>query len=126
MSSIASPSELQGRRLGIADVLLFVLSQLRMGRMMEMFFGSINVHAAVAFVEGIRFSNYCAGYRDAEFQAFLSWLRDDRKEWPAGGWWTLYLAESEGDHRAAIMKFLVRVEEFRGTGRFQGAPLERS
>lgn len=124
MSAILPPSELKGRRLSIIDVLLFVYDQLRRGVMLEMFIGTVDVHAMVAFVEGINWANYCAGYGDNEFQAFLAWLRDIRREWPAGGWWKKYLEDSQGDHRAAIMKFLSRVEEFRKLGSFQGDALE--
>jgi hypothetical protein len=123
MSAMIPPMEWRGKRLSIIDVLTFVRDQVRAGFAMEMFLGTVDVHAMVAFVEGVRFSNYASGLADAEFQGFLRWLRDERREWPAGGWWTLYLSELKGDHQAAIMRFLDRVAEFRHSGTFTAQPL---
>jgi hypothetical protein len=45
--------------------------------------------------------------------AFVDWLRDVKQDFPAGGGWARkFLEDCQGDHLAAIHKFLDRVAEF--------------
>ena len=55
------------------------------------------------------------GLPDQEFNDFMVWLRDVKREWPVEGWVKKYLRELGGDHEAAIKKFLDFVAEFDAT-----------
>ncbi|MBL8951110.1 MAG: hypothetical protein JNK82_10060 [Myxococcaceae bacterium] len=118
MSAIVPPSQWTGRRLAILDVLSFVAQEIAAGRAIEMFLGTGTVQALGAFIEGVRFTNFCAGFTDCEFQAFMEWLRDEKAEWPSEGWEAKYLRDAQGDHAAAIRRFLRRADEFRQSGKF--------
>src|SRR5512140_3162027 len=37
---------------------------------------------------------------------FIRWLRDEKQEFPQGGWASKYLSEANGDHREAIRTLL--------------------
>jgi hypothetical protein len=50
---------------------------------------------------------------DPEYVRFRDWLRDEKNEFPPEGWHSHFLAEANGDHFSAIMRFLDRVAEFR-------------
>jgi hypothetical protein len=113
MSAIRPPEEWKGRFVSTLEVLLFIREQILGGVMPEMFFGRLDVGAAVAFVHGVRFHLYCGGVEDSRYQEFSAWLRDVRNEFPSGqGWAGLYLEQSGGDHRAAILRFLERCAEY--------------
>lgn len=113
MSSIRPPGEWKDRFISTLDVLLFIRGQILEGVLPEMFFGRLDIWAVAAFVHGARFHLYCSGVEDARYQAFSAWLRDVKQEFPTvKGWAGLYLEEAEGDHRAAISRFLDRCAEY--------------
>ncbi len=112
MSALIPPPEWKGRFVTTLEILLFMRDQIRAGFTPEVFFGPIDVHAFGAFVDGLTFYMYCSGVKDDAFLEFLEWLRD-RGEYPdPGSWERKYLSDCNGDHRAAIMKFLDRCAEF--------------
>ncbi|HYO71964.1 MAG TPA: hypothetical protein VEU33_38390, partial [Archangium sp.] len=113
MSAIHPPEAWKGRFVSTLDVLLFIREQILGGVMPEMFFGRLEVGAAAAFVQGVRFHLYCGGVEDSRYQEFNAWLRDVRNEFPSGkGWAGLYLEEAGGDHRAALLRFLERCADY--------------
>lgn len=95
------------------DILLFVRAQALQGVMLEMFFGRVDIGSLKGFVDGIHFTLFCQHHKDARYMAFIDWLRDVKQEFPAGGGWARkFLQEAQGDHRAAIHRFLDRIAEF--------------
>jgi hypothetical protein len=115
MSAIKYPEEWKGRPVYTLDLLLFLREQVRQGVILDMFMGSTNAHALVAFIHGALEALAHNGLEDAEYFRFVEWLRDVKREFPGEGWATNYLKELGGDHRAAIIKFLDYVAEFRET-----------
>ena len=115
MSTIQPPEDWQGRFVSTVDLLLFIREKVNEGVMLEMFLGSVNAHAMVAFTQGSSLSLYYNGHPDQEFKDFMVWLRDIKREWPVEGWVKKYLRELGGDHEAAIKKFLDFVAEFAAT-----------
>ncbi|HLL83249.1 MAG TPA: hypothetical protein VK420_11380 [Longimicrobium sp.] len=78
----------------------------------EIFFGRIDVKAFGNFLDGIGFYTFCAGVKDEPFREFMEWLWEKGEHRDPGGWEARYLTDCNGDHRAAIMKFLDRCAEF--------------
>jgi hypothetical protein len=115
MSTIQTPKDWEGRAVSTVDLLLFIREKVNEGVMLEMFLGSVNAHAMRAFIEGSSMALQYNGLPDQEFQDFIVWLRDVKKEWPDDGWVKKYLRELGGDHAAAIKKFLDFVAEFAAT-----------
>lgn len=118
MSSIRPPEAWKTQLPSTLELLLFVRQQLRQGVMPEMFFGRADVHSLAAFVDGLHFTLYCQHRSDQPYMEFVEWLRDVKQEFPAGGGWAKkYLEDSEGDHLAAIHRFLEAVAEFSALNR---------
>lgn len=115
MSSIDPPADWAGKQVPTLDVLLFVRDYVRRDMSIDMFFGRVDVHLLAAFVDGISFHLYCTGGRDPKYMDFIRWLRDEKQEFPPGGWASKYLAEANGDHREAIRRFLDRCAEYMAT-----------
>jgi len=113
MSSIRPPDSWKGKFVTTLQVLLFVRERILAGVALEMFIGKLDINLFAAFIDGMQFHLYCSGIEDEEYQAFGAWLRDVCKEFPSpGGWEQKYLADTGGDHRAAILKFLDRCADF--------------
>jgi hypothetical protein len=115
MSSIRPPEGWAGKQVATLDVLLFVLDYVRGGKSVDVFIGRIDVIRFAAFVDGIRFHLYCCGKVDLQFTDFTRWLRDEKQEFPPGGWASKYLADTGGDHLQAILRFLERCAEYART-----------
>jgi hypothetical protein len=114
MSGMNRPESWNNRFIPTLQVMEFVHAKIRSGFMIEMFAGRMDVKAFAAFVHGVHFHQFCCGQKDEEYMAFIDWLRDVRKEFPSpGGWEERYLADANGDHRVAIMRFLERCAEYR-------------
>jgi hypothetical protein len=113
MSSIRPPEDWKNHTPDTLDILLFVQQQIRQGVMPEMFFGRVDIHSLHSFVLGLHFTLYCQHQRDPRYMAFVDWLRDIKQDFPAGGGWARkFLEDCQGDHLAAIHRFLDRVAEF--------------
>ncbi len=126
MSSVVPPVEWKGKLVPTLEVLLFVRDQIHAGFTPEVFFGPVDVHALGAFIDGLTFRMYCSGVGDESFGEFLEWLRE-KGEYPSpGGWEGKYLTDCQGDHRAAIMKFLDRCAEFSALHRPPGGDASRA
>ena len=97
-------------------MLLDALSQMRRdlesGRI-AMHLGTVNANVLVGFVAGYQACLGDDGIEDAEYAAFSEWLRAVKGEFPPEGWAEKYLRDFNGDHLAAIRKFLDFVAEFR-------------
>jgi len=117
MSTIQTPKDWEGRPVSTLDLLLFIREKVNEGVMLEMFLGSVNAHAMRSFIEGSSMALQYNGLPDQEFEDFVVWLRDVKREWPEDGWVKKYLRELGGDHEAAIKKFLDFVAEFAATRR---------
>ncbi len=78
----------------------------------EMHLGETNIHRLVGFVDGYRACLVDGGSDDQEFERFCEWLRSVKAEFPVEGWAAKYLRDCNGDHLAAIKKFLDFVAEF--------------
>lgn len=97
----------------LLDVLLFIRKEVAQGRPLWFFLGGeTHVQAMVAFIAGYRASCHYNGLENAEYNAFVAWLRDVKHEFPGEGWARKYLADCEGDHERAIRKFLELVAEY--------------
>ncbi|WP_224372922.1 hypothetical protein [Hyalangium versicolor] len=113
MSSIRPPEDWKKRGPDTLDILLFVREQLQQGVMPEMFFGRVDVHALLGFVDGTHFTLYCQHQQDQRYMDFITWLRDVKHEFPAGGGWAKkFLEDCHGDHREALDRFFDRMAEF--------------
>jgi hypothetical protein len=77
------------------------------------FIGEPDIAVLWGFVLGVETA--CLEWHgiDTEYVSFRDWLRDEKNEFPPEGWHCRFLADSNGDHFAAIMRFLDRVAEFR-------------
>ncbi len=115
MSTIEPPADWQGRFVSTVDLLLFIREKVNEGVMLEMFLGSVNAHAMRSFITGSSMALEYNGLPDHEYKDFLVWLRDVKREWPEEGWVKKYLRELDGDHEAAIRKFLDFAAEFAAT-----------
>ncbi len=96
------------------DFLLFLREQVQRGAILDMFMGSTNAHALVAFIAGTQMALRHNRFPDHECQDFVAWLRDVKQEFPVEGWAVKYLRDCDGDHLMAIKKFLDFVAEFKG------------
>jgi hypothetical protein len=113
MSSIRPPEAWKKQAPSTLDILLFVRGQLQQGVMPEMFFGRVDVHSLLGFVDGLHFTLYCQHRGDQRYMEFVDWLRDVKQEFPAGGGWAKkYLEDCGGNHLAAIHRFFDAVAEF--------------
>jgi hypothetical protein len=121
MSAIAYPEEWKGRPVYALDFLMFLREQVRQGIILDMFMGSTDAHALVAFIAGTQMVLRHNGLPDQEYREFIAWLRDVKQEFPGEGWAVKYLKDCGGDHLAAIKKFLEFVAEFRETRRDSGS-----
>jgi hypothetical protein len=118
MSSIRPPEAWKTHSPSTLDLLLFVRQQLRQGVMPEMFFGRVDVHSLLGFIDGLHFTLYCQHRTDQPYMEFVEWLRDVKQEFPAGGGWAKkYLEDSGGNHLAAIHRFFDVVAEFAALNR---------
>lgn len=98
-------------RRSLLDVLLRIRDDMLQGRI-EMHLGETNIHRLVGFVDGYRSCLADHGADDLNFERFCEWLRSVKEEFPVEGWAAKYLRDSNGDHLAAIKKFLDFVAEF--------------
>jgi hypothetical protein len=94
------------------DALLFIRRELLAGRPLWIFTGDSTAQSLVAFIQG-----YCASLSynrrpDDRYRGFVAWLRDTMGEFPAAGWHTKYLAEADGDHGVAVIRFLDRCANY--------------
>jgi hypothetical protein len=119
MTGILPPEEWRGRSVSMLEMLLFIREQVRKGFMLEIFIGmpAYVLHSTVetleSFIEGMKFMLACHGVQDAEFEEFMSWLREVKQAVPPEGLWAEKLLEDAGgDHRAAIERFLDLAAEF--------------
>lgn len=97
----------------LLDVLLFIRDEVEKGRPLWFFLGGeTHVQAMAAFIAGYRAGCHYNGIGNAEYNAFVTWLRDVKHELPGEGWARKYLADCEGDHERAIRKFLDFVAEY--------------
>jgi hypothetical protein len=95
---------------------LDLLLQIRAGRHRPWFLpfiGEPNILVLWGFLLGIEAARLKWHGVDAEYVDFRDWLRDEKNEFPPEGWHMHFLADSQGDHFVAIMRFLDRVAEFR-------------
>jgi hypothetical protein len=95
---------------------LDLLLQIRAGRHRPHFLpfiGEPNIAVLWGFVLGIETARSQWYEVDEEYVGFRDWLRDEKNEFPPEGWHSRFLADTQGDHFAAIMRFLDRVAEFR-------------
>lgn len=95
----------------LLGVLLRIRDDMLQGRI-EMHLGETNVHRLVGFVDGYRACLVDHGADDPDFERFCEWLRSVKDEFPVEGWAAKYLRDCNGDHLAAIKKFLGFVAEF--------------
>lgn len=111
------PAEFRGRGVGLIDVLRWSRQQLLKGRGLWFIAGGDRVDSLVSFIHGWLAHNIFSGSSDPEWQDFETWLRDVKHEFPGEGWHVKFLADCDGDHERAAMKFLDFVEEFITSGR---------
>lgn len=101
---------------------LDLLLQIRAGRHRPHFLpfiGEPNISVLWGFVLGIETARLEWYGSDTEYVSFRDWLRDEKNEFPPEGWHSRFLADANGDHLVAIMRFLDRVAEFRERGAIQ-------
>ncbi|AKF84622.1 hypothetical protein MFUL124B02_01800 [Myxococcus fulvus 124B02] len=106
------PESLRGGKVGLLDVLRWSREQLLKGRGLWYVAGGDRVDSLVSFIHGWLAHNVFNGGADPDWQRFETWLRDVKGEFPGEGWHVKYLADCDGDHVRAAMKFLDYVEEF--------------
>jgi len=58
------------------------------------------------------FSSTASEGQEREWEEFLDWLREAKKELPYEGWHVKYLRDCQGDHEKAALKFLDLVAEY--------------
>jgi hypothetical protein len=116
------PEEFRGRRVGLLDVLRWSRQQLMKGRGLWFIVGGDRVDSLDSFIHGWLAHNVFNESSDPEWQEFETWLRDVKNEFPGEGWPVKYLADCDGDHERAAMKFLDFVEEFVTTKHLADAP----
>ena len=95
---------------------LDLLLQIRAGRNRPRFLpfiGQPDIAVLWGFVLGAETAHLKWFGMDTEYARFRDWLRDEKNEFPPEGWHSRFLAEANGDHFSAIMRFLDRVAEFR-------------
>jgi len=103
-----------GNRVLLLDALSHMRRDFEAGRL-EMHLGAVDANVLAGFVAGYRACLGDNGVGDPEYAAFSEWLRAEKGEFPPEGWAEKYLREFQGDHRAAIRKFLNFVAEFRAS-----------
>jgi hypothetical protein len=77
------------------------------------FIGEPDIAVLWGFVLGVETARLEWYGVDTEYVSFRDWLREEKNEFPPEGWHARFLAETNGDHFSAIMRFLDRVAEFR-------------
>lgn len=110
------PEEWQGRRVGLLDALCYARQQILKGRGLWFMTGVDTVDSLFAFTNGwAANSQFNARFnegQDEDWQEFLDWLRDVKKELPYEGWHVKYLRDCQGDHEKAALKFLDFAAEY--------------
>ena len=109
---IPTPIEWEGREVDTVDVLLFIKRELDKGRPLWLFTGYATAESLVSFIQGLELSRAYNSRPDERYRQFVSWLRDEKHEFPGEGWADHYLRQHGGDHHAAVMRFLNYVTEF--------------
>ncbi|WNG26363.1 hypothetical protein F0U62_21785 [Cystobacter fuscus] len=99
-------------RVMLLDALMQMRRDHQAGRI-GMYIGKADAHVLAGFVAGYRSCLVDNGAGDAEATEFSKWLSFEKEEFPPEGWATKYLRDCNGDHVAAITKFLDFVAEFR-------------
>jgi hypothetical protein len=108
-----APEGFRTRPVLLLDVLRFIHKEVEQGRPLWFFLGGeVHVEAMVAFIAGYRAACHYNTLDDPDYGAFVTWLRDVKKELPAEGWARRYLKDCGGDHERAIRKFLGFVAEY--------------
>lgn len=98
----------------LVDILLRIRQDMMLGRI-AMYLGEVNADRMVGFIAGYRACQGFHGVPDTEYSDFCEWLRVVKEEFPQEGWAAKYLRDCQGDHHAAIKKFLDFVAEFAAT-----------
>jgi hypothetical protein len=93
------------------EFLMRVREDTLQGRL-NMWIGEVNVHIFLGLVEGYWACLTDHGVKDEPFRQFREWLIWEKQEFPVEGWVAKYLRDCNGDHLAAIQKFLGFVAEF--------------
>ncbi|MCP3168875.1 hypothetical protein [Myxococcus qinghaiensis] len=96
----------------LMDALSRMQKDCEAGRL-AMHIGSANAYVLVGFVAGYLACLDDNGIQDTEYSEFSLWLHDEKNEFPSEGWASKYLRDFNGDHLAAIQKYLGFVAEFR-------------
>jgi len=112
VKEVPVPEALRGRKVGLLDVLRWSREQLLIGRGLWYVAGGERVDSLVSFIHGWVAHNVFNEGSDLEWHRFELWLRDVKGEFPGEGWHVKFLADCEGNHERAAMKFLDFVEEF--------------
>ncbi|HLL01245.1 MAG TPA: hypothetical protein VK539_11700 [Myxococcaceae bacterium] len=108
-----APEGFGQRPILLMDVLLFIRKEVDQGRPLWFFLGGeTHVQAMVAFIAGYRAGCHYNGLDNTQYNAFVTWLRDVKHEFPGEGWAQKYLADCGGDHERAIRRFLDFVAEY--------------
>lgn len=78
-----------------------------------MYIGEARVERMAGYIDGYRLCLSLAGLKDQEYARFEQWLQDTGRIPPGQSWEGSFLQATQGDHEAAIHRFLDCVAEFR-------------
>lgn len=79
-----------------------------------LYIGLPNVERVESFLVGYSCAVGALGFEPGQDGLFMDWLRDVKKAWPGEGWAASYLREFDGDHTAALRRYVDFAAEFRG------------
>lgn len=112
--AMPAPEGVGQRPIQLLEVLLFIREQALQGRPLWFFLGGeAHVNSMVAYIQGYRTACRYNGVSDEDYAAFITWLRDVKRELPGEGWAARYLTDCGGDHERAILKLLDFVAEYK-------------
>ena len=116
-----APPEWNGSFVPLLDVLLHLRSRFAAGLGMELVIGDVTVFNFRKFEQGMAFYTECCGVGPGdEYRAFREWMTKSEWEPTSAGWMPTLLEKCNGDHRAAIRKYLdlaAELAEARRAGR---------